>query len=833
MLQSNKPNDRTDMAQCEDTNVVYHEMNDLDSDGAQDTSSTAGLDEIERNVGFWKQPRKYGPCSCCHRYCRWLHCRKFTGRELFLLCLTTLFGIILAIFVSVTWQAGPIAAIPSRWTCNITTLQSDCDIAPYCVWKNGTCEDLSPKISEPPTCTTRACVEVASMLASSMDETVNPCDDFYEFSCGGWEKKNPLPSGHAYWDTFSIQKKSIQMDLKNLLEEEIKNNTKDSAERKAKIFYKTCLNLTAINDYGIEPLLKLVKEIGGWSVFGEWDNTTFDLNAVRRKLEPFGLSNFFSVGVDTDLKHVDKNILQVDNGHLSLSKRKFYVNKTLDDKILKAYHEFMVDVTVLLGADKNKTSQAMTNIILFEQKLANIQMPAEKARQRDRYYKYMTISQLQEMTPIIDWMEYIGTAFKNVLPDEKLKPTEKIATSSEEYLQKLTDVIKTTSNETLNNFMIWHLVSTFTGPLGQDFIDARTKMNKAIYGSDSSCNERWRSCVSTVDTSLGLALGKLFITSSFDHKSKDRAELMVTEIKNAFKRNLPKTSWVDKETEAKAIKKVDAVRDMIGFPDYILNETRVNSEYMDFDFTEKTSYFDVIYKYYLFIRREELKMLRKKVDKDDWEMTPPTLNAYYSPTENTIVFPAGILQPPAYSSSYPQSINFGGIGLVVGHELTHGFDDQGRKFGLDGNLNNWWKNETAEKFKKKAECMIEQYSNYKIGGRNINGNITVGENIADNGGLRLAYDAYMHWRENGDADLEDPLLPSLNYTRDQLFFIGFAQLWCSVSTPEYMKKSVLVSVHSPSKIRVLGTASNSKEFAKAFQCPIGSPMNPENKCSVW
>lgn len=781
------------MAQCDDTNVVYHEMNDLDSDGAQDTSSTAGLDEIEKHVGFWKQPRKYGPCGCCYKYCRWIDYRKFTGREIFLLCIATLLAVILTIYLSVGWQTQRIG----------------------------------------PVCTTRACVEVASMLASSMDETVNPCEDFYEFACGGWEKKNPLPTGHAYWDTFSIQTKRIQMDLKNLLEENIKNNTNQSAERKAKIFYKTCLNLTAINDNGIEPLLKLVKKVGGWNVFGEWNSSSFDLNRVRKALEPYGIASFFSVGVGTDLKHVDKNIIQVDSGQLSLSKRKFYVNKTLDDKILKSYHEYMVDVTVLLGADKNETSQAMTDILLLEQKLANIQMSAEKARQRDLYYKYVTIADLQKMTPTIDWMEYISMTFKDALPDDPIKSTEVIATSSVEYLTKLNGVINSTSNETLNNFMIWHLVSLFISPLGQDFIDARTKMNKAIYGSDSSCNDRWRSCVNTVDASLGLALGKLFISSSFDHKSKDRAELMVTEIKDAFKRNLPKTTWVDKETEVKAVKKVNAVRDMIGFPDYILNDTRINSEYEGFNFNDTTSYFDIIYQYYLFIRREELKILRKPVDKNDWEMTPPTLNAYYSPTENTIVFPAGILQPPAYSSSYPQSINFGGIGLVVGHELTHGFDDQGRKFDLDGNLDDWWKNETADKFKKKAECMIEQYSSYKYGGRNVNGNITVGENIADNGGLRLAYDAYMHWRENGDTNLDDPLLPSLNYTRDQLFFIGFAQLWCSVSTPEYMKKTVMVSVHSPSKIRVLGTASNSREFANAFQCPVGSPMNPEKKCSVW
>lgn len=774
---------------CVNSNVVYHEMNDLDSEGLQDASSTTGLGDLDSNVGFWPRSRKYAVRWSASR---WLPPEtKLSKREALLLGISVILVLFSAVILALFLQP------------------------------------------ENRVCTTRACIEVAGMVASSLDETVDPCQDFYKFSCGGWQKKNPLPAGRASWDVFHVQSHSIQAGLKTLLEEDIHNNTKDSAERKAKLLFKSCVNMTAINKQGAAPLQELIKKAGGWSLTGTWNESDFDLNKLIRKLLPMGATTFFSFGVETDLKNVNRNMLVVSQGHLSLNARKFYMNKTMDDKVLKAYNVYMAEVCELLGADYNTSFSAMQDVLLFEQKLANISMSREEARSAEDKFKHITIAALQNMTPIVDWMNFINASVGDALQNEELKDSEPVGTASFDYLEQVSSIVQSIPINTLNNYMIWHLVSVYEASLGQDFLDARTKVNKAIYGSDLSCIERWRTCVSTVDGSLGLALGKMFVENSFDEKSKIQAETMVTEIKDAFKRNLPGTSWIDDETRKKAIEKIDAVQNMIGFPDYILNQTRVDEEYFEFDFTEDDPYFDIIFRFYQFAKKKEYEDLREPVDKTDWEMTPPTMNAYYAPTKNIIAFPAGILQPPAYSGNYPQSVNFGGIGIVVGHELSHGFDDQGRKFDLNGNLVNWWKNETLKKFKKKTACMAKQYSKYMIDGSNVNGDLTLGENIADNGGLRLAYDAYMEWRRKGTNELDDPLLPSLDYTHEQLFFISYGQLWCSVVTPQLQKEEMFTSVHSPNPVRVIGAVSNSQEFAKVFNCKAGTPMNPVDKCRVW
>ncbi|CAL8374717.1 unnamed protein product [Gadus morhua 'NCC'] len=344
-----------------------------------------------------------------------------------------------------------------------------------------------------------------------------------------------------------------------------------------------------------------------------------------------------------------------------------------------------------------------------------------------------------------------------------------------------------------------------------------------------SCTPRWQTCIGNTDDTMGFALGALFVKETFDRNSKGIAEQMINEIRTAFKESLDQLSWMDPDTREAAKDKADAIYDMIGFPDFILDPKELDDVYDGYEVGEE-SFFNNMFNFYNFSSRVMSEQLRKRPSRDQWSMTPPTVNAYYMATKNGIVFPAGILQAPFYSHDHPKALNFGGIGVVMGHELTHAFDDQGREYDKEGNMRPWWQNSSLQSFQQRTECMVEQYSRYTVNGEKVNGRQTLGENIADNGGLKAAYNAYRSWvRLNG----EEKRLPAVNLTNDQLFFLGFAQVWCSVRTPESAHEGLVTDTHSPPRYRVIGTLSNSQDFAHHFQCPVGSPMNSGSRCEVW
>ncbi|CAK8671256.1 unnamed protein product [Clavelina lepadiformis] len=680
-------------------------------------------------------------------------------------------------------------------------------------------------------CITRPCVQVANRIIEDLDERVDPCEDFYQFSCGGWEKKNPLPIGHSRWSTFNVLNQKNQAIMKNILE--ANTTSESSSEKKAKLFYKSCLDLDSINKLSTTPLIDIIAEIGGWSISGEWNQSDFDFNKSLELMAPFSLFPFFSMDVGPDSKHSNSNVVIVSEGGLSLGERAYYVNKTIDDDhMLSAYLEYMTDVGSLLSGDRNDTRRQMHEILSLEKEIAEIMVPREQLRDESKNYHRMNMSDLLELAGSVDWIRIFQKSFKE-LANVTIGLNEPVITSTKSYLEKFSAIVYKTPKKILNNYLVWNFASTFVGTLGQPFLDAQNKFHKVQLGSDMNCIERWHQCVGLVDKVLGEPLGRLFIEHKFDTTSKVSAEKMVTAIKSSFQENLNSISWMDAKTKEIAAEKAAAVEDMVGFPDDILNITYVDGEYEKLILSPSASYFDHYVDYVKFVTMKELQSLREPVKRNEWSLTPPTINAYYSPNKNVIVFPAGILQPPFYRDGFPQAINFGGIGIVVGHELTHGFDDQGRQYDLNGNLNDWWEENTLKEFKKKAECMIEQYNDYDVNGGKVNGNMTIGENIADNGGMRLAYNAYKKWKEMNGSSEAELVLPALNYTDEQLFFIAFAQLWCNVNTPERSKELLLNDVHSPNRFRVIGTMSNSPEFAEAFKCPAGSKMNPVKKCVVW
>uniref|UniRef100_A0A8C9XZ20 endothelin-converting enzyme 1 n=1 Tax=Sander lucioperca TaxID=283035 RepID=A0A8C9XZ20_SANLU len=651
-------------------------------------------------------------------------------------------------------------------------------------------------------------------MVEAMDRGADPCTDFYQFACGGWMRKNPLPDGRSRWSTFNSIWEQNQALLKHLLENGTFNGSSE-AERKTQSYYLSCLNTGRIEELGAQPLIDLIAKIGGWNMTGPWEKENF-MEVLKVVSGPYRAQPFFSVGVSADPKNSNSNVIQVDQSGLFLPSRDYYLNKTANEKVLVAYLDYMVELGTLLGGERSTTLLLMQQILDFETALANITVPQDQRRDEEKIYHKITISELQLLAPAVDWLDFLSFSLSPL----DLNDTEPVVLYAREYLQQVSELINKTDRSLLNNYMMWTLVQKSVASLDQRFENAQDKLLESLYGTKKSCTPRWQTCIGNTDDTLGFALGALFVKATFDKHSKEKAEEMINGIRSAFKDALDRLSWMDSHTRKAAKEKADAIYDMIGFPEFILEPKELDDVYDGVsDITEPTL------TPLLVSSPCSLSFFPLR-----WSMTPPTVNAYYMPTKNGIVFPAGILQAPFYAHDHPKALNFGGIGVVMGHELTHAFDDQGREYDKEGNLRPWWQNSSVEAFRQRTECMTDQYSRYTVNGEHVNGKQTLGENIADNGGLKAAYNAYQSWIQKNGAEKK---LPAVNLTNDQLFFVGFAQVWCSVRTPESAHEGLMTDPHSPPRYRVIGTLANSPDFSRHFNCPEGTPMNTGQRCEVW
>uniref|UniRef100_A0A3P9ASU1 endothelin-converting enzyme 1 n=1 Tax=Maylandia zebra TaxID=106582 RepID=A0A3P9ASU1_9CICH len=610
-------------------------------------------------------------------------------------------------------------------------------------------------------CLSEACVTVASQIVEAMDRSADPCQDFYQFACGGWMRKNPLPDGRSRWSTFNSIWEQNQALLKHLLENGTFNGSSE-AERKTQSYYLSCLNTQRIEELGAQPLIDLITKIGGWNMTGPWDKDNF-MDVLKVVSGPYRGQPFFSVGVSADPKNSNS-----------------------------------------VGG-RSSTQAQMQQIMDFETGLANITVPQDQRRDEEKIYHKVTIAELQLLAPAIDWLDYLSSSLSPL----ELNDTEPVVLYAKEYLQQVSELINKTDRSLLNNYMMWTLVQKSVASLDQRFENAQDKLLESLYGTKKSCTPRWQTCIGNTDDTLGFALGALFVKATFDKQSKEIAEKMINAIRSAFKEALDQLSWMDDQTRQAAKDKADAIYDMIGFPEFILDSKELDDVYDGYEVSDD-SFFQNMLNFYNFSSRVMADQLRKTPNKDQWSMTPPTVNAYYMPTKNGIVFPAGILQAPFYAHDHPKALNFGGIGVVMGHELTHAFDDQGREYDKEGNLRPWWQNSSVEAFRQRTECMVDQYGRYTVNGEHINGKQTLGENIADNGGLKARLSSWI--QGNGD----EKRLPAVNLTNDQLFFVGFAQVWCSVRTPESAHEGLVTDPHSPPRYRVIGTLANSPDFSRHF-----------------
>uniref|UniRef100_A0A8C5AKZ3 endothelin-converting enzyme 1 n=1 Tax=Gadus morhua TaxID=8049 RepID=A0A8C5AKZ3_GADMO len=509
-------------------------------------------------------------------------------------------------------------------------------------------------------CLSEACVMLAGRMAEAMDRQADPCQDFYQYACGGWTRKNPLPDARSRWSTFNSLWEQNQALLKHILENGTFNGTSE-AERKTQSYYLSCLNQPRIDQLGAQPLIDLITKLGGWSITGRWEKDNF-MEVLKLLSGPYRAQPFFSLGVSTDPKNSNSNVIQVEQSGIFLPSRDYYLNKTANEKVLDAYLEYMVELGLLLGGSRNSTEQEMRQILELETALANITVPQDQRRDEEKLYHKITIADLQVHPH--PYAQHLNPCTLTLYPDCYLAPNPNPYTDGCGSGVQVLDGCGSG-------------VQKGVASLDQRFENAQDKLLESLYGTKKSCTPRWQTCIGNTDDTMGFALGALFVKETFDRNSKGIAEQMINEIRTAFKESLDQLSWMDPDTREAAKDKADAIYDMIGFPDFILDPKELDDVYDGYEVGEE-SFFNNMFNFYNFSSRVMSEQLRKRPSRDQWSMTPPTVNAYYMATKNGIVFPAGILQAPFYSHDHPKALNFGGIGVVMGHELTHAFDDQAR-----------------------------------------------------------------------------------------------------------------------------------------------------------
>eukprot|EP00102_Acyrthosiphon_pisum_P014814 XP_008185066.2 PREDICTED: neprilysin-11-like [Acyrthosiphon pisum] len=673
-------------------------------------------------------------------------------------------------------------------------------------------------------CFTPGCVKAAASVINNMNVSVNPCDDFYEFACGNFIKYTIIDDDKPFQTTFSIAGDTLLNKLRIIVTEPIKPDEQRPIKM-AKLMFKSCMDKEKIERDGLEPFKKMLKSFGGWPVLegDKWSYTECTWKDIVYKIREAGYSVDylirFSIGID--LKNSMMRAIELDEASLAL--------KGTDEKSVAGYYRYMVDIAVLFGADRHRAVKELRQSLEFEIRLAKISMTAEERRDTAKLYNPMKLADLQQNYPTIPWKEYLN----NLLFPLTIQRDDIIIVNAPKYLSELEILLCSTPKRISANYMIWRFAAQCVNFLTEELRKRELEFLTEQSGKTERV-PRWKECVGISSDRFSLAIGSLYVRQFFDESAKNEALEMVDGIREEMNKILSTNDWMDDETRRNAIDKANSMTSHVAYPDELLDDCKLNAFYENLEVNDK-DYFTSIMNFTKFLTHYSFSSLRQPVNKSDWINHSKTaiINAFYSYDENSIQLPAGILQGVFFSSDRPRYMNYGAIGFVIGHEITHGFDDQGRKYDKHGNLVDWWAKKTKKRFLEKVSCIIKQYGNYTVDevGLKLNGFNTQGENIADNGGLKQAYSAYKAWtRRHG----EEPRLPGLqDYTPQQMFWLSAANVWCSKYRPEALKTDMASNSHSPDRFRVIGPFSNLEDFSDDFRCPLGSNMNPVKKCRVW
>ena len=643
----------------------------------------------------------------------------------------------------------------------------------------------------------------AGVEMDALDRKADPCVDFYQFACGGWVAKHPVPADRRSYGRFTeVQDRNFTI-LRRILE------TPGEGDRgKASDYYAACMDEAKIEAGGLAPVapdLATIEELVNPD----------DFPVLIAHLHAFGVPALFRFGAQADvLGDATQEIAAVDQDGLSLPDREYYL-KT-DDRSVELRTKFAATVEkvfALAGATPEQAVSDAKAVLSIENALAAASLDRVQRRDPKNRLHTMPLNELQGTTPNFSWRKYATAA--------EAPPFQVLNVAVPDYLKAVDRLIGTqAATADIKAYLRWQVLHRTADMLPKAFADADFDFFSRTLAGQREQEPRWRRCVTETDQRLGEALGKAFVEEAFGPQAKADTLKMVQDIKAAMQQDIDAAPWMSGETKKAAMAKLNKVVDRIGYPDTWRDYSSVRVTRDDAVGNRQRAL--------AFERARTLVKIGQPVDRGEWSMTPPTVNAYYSPDRNNINFPAGILQPPFYRAGRDPAMNYGGAGAVIGHELTHGFDDQGRKYDGDGNLRDWWTAADGKAYEERAACVADQYSGYTVDGdARVNGRLTLGENTADNGGLRLALMAYL---AGPGAKVKDKVD---GFTPEQRVFIGWAQIWCESARPEAERLKAATNPHASNKYRVNGPASNMPEFARAFSCKPAAPMVRSNACRVW
>jgi len=631
----------------------------------------------------------------------------------------------------------------------------------------------------------------ADVLAVNMDTTLQPGDDIFMYANGGWIKKNPIPGEESQWGIGNLVIEENTKRLRELSENAAKENAaKGTASQKIGDFWQTAMDTLKIEKDGVKPLqpyldkIKAIKDIKALqTTFAEFDQV--------------GVNGLISFGVGQDAKNSDMNALQMWQSGIDLPEREYYfTNDSSTANIRAAYQKNIINTLVMIGYDSAKANEAATNIFAMEMKLATVHRQLADLRDPYANYNKMAIGNLSKLAPLVDWNNYIKAS--------GIGKTDSVIVGQPEYYQEVNKVLESTLIDTWKSMLRYRLVKRFSDVLPDKFGKEAFEFSKLFSGAKEQ-KPRWKRVIRAEENAMGEVLGQLYVKEFFNETAKKRYEDMVEAVKDAYKERIKKLTWMSDSTRQKALVKLASVKKKVGYPD----------KWKDFSAMEigKDSYLQNVANASKWWHNYEMNKLGKPVDRDDWDMTPQTYNAYYNPSNNEIVLPAGIFTVPGYKDEELDDATVYGYGgaSTIGHEITHGFDDEGRQFDEKGNLKSWWTKRDEESFKKRTDVMVNQFNNFEpLPGTHINGKATLGENIADLGGILIALDAFektVQYKKNEKIAGLTPL---------QRYFLGYALGWMSYPTEQSLKNQLMVDVHSPAKYRVNGPFINVPAFYMAF-----------------
>ena len=648
----------------------------------------------------------------------------------------------------------------------------------------------------------------AGFSIDNIDKSVDPCMDFYQYACGNWIKNTQIPPDRPDMDSFGEVEERNLLVLRDILEKASKGGAeRDAIDQKIGDYYGACMDESAVEAKGITPLKPELDRIAA----AKDKQALIDAIARVQLIGPSPLFNFYS---NPDFHNADMVIAYIDQGGLTLPDRNYYIKD--DGKMVgirKALTDYITTVFTLSGESTQQAQDSANTILRIETALAKASMDRAERRDPKNLDHKMSRDAAVSLAPNF----YLARFFKDV----DTPSFSDLNVSNPDFFKQVNDLVASESLDSLKTYVRWHMLAGAAKWLPKSYVDARFKFRQALYGQAED-QPRWKKCVEATDGALGEALGQRYVERTFGADGKQRMLTMVDALEKALNQDITGLPWMTEETKKQAEIKLQAIRNKIGYPDVWRDYTKLQVKQGDLmgNFLRANE----------FESRRQIAKISKPLDRKEWEMTPPTVNAYYSGSFNEIVFPAGILQPPFFDKSMDEYVNFGSIGAVIGHELTHGFDDEGRKFDPKGNLRDWWTEQDGKEFEKRASCVADEYGKFvAVDDLKLNGKLTLGENTADNGGARIALMALENMiRESGKtAENID------GYTPEQRYFLGFARVWCEKRTPEYSRMLVTVDPHSPGRFRTNGVVENMPEFQKAWGCKTGQAMVSPNMCRVW